>query len=185
MKLLSSLETLEELIDEAKTAPFSQKILVDPEEIGQLIEQIKKQVPEEIKDAAWIKEESERIIKEAQTSYEKIIRDAEIKAAELVEMNDITMKAKERAAAIVQEAENKSTSLKFSTYKYIEGVMQDMQNRLNKVKEDQINGMYASIENAFGQADAIMNQNIQEVKQMEFMNSEVDQSNSNAPGDIY
>ena len=45
MKLLSSLETLEELIDEAKTAPFSQKILVDPEEIGQLIEQIKKQVP--------------------------------------------------------------------------------------------------------------------------------------------
>ena len=170
MKLLSSLETLEELIDEAKTAPFSQKILVDPEEIGQLIEQIKKQVPEEIKDATWIKEESERLIKEAQTSYEKIIRDAEIKAAELVEMNDITMKAKERAASIVQEAENKSTSL---------------QNRLNKVKEDQINGMYASIENAFGQADAIMNQNIQEVKQMEFMNSEVDQSNSNAPGDIY
>ena len=110
MKLLSSLETLEELIDEAKTAPFSQKILVDPEEIGQLIEQIKKQVPEEIKDATWIKEESERLIKEAQTSYEKIIRDAEIKAAELVEMNDITMKAKERAAAIVQEAENKSTS---------------------------------------------------------------------------
>ena len=100
-------------------------------------------------------------------------------------MNDITMKAKERAAAIVQEAENKSTSLKFSTYKYIEGVMQDMQNRLNKVKEDQINGMYASIENAFGQVDAIMNQNIQEVKQMEFMNSEVDQSNSTAPGDIY
>ena len=71
MKLLSSLETLEELIDEAKTAPFSQKILVDPEEIGQLIEQIKKQVPEEIKDATWIKEESERLIKVGSKNWPK------------------------------------------------------------------------------------------------------------------
>ena len=64
--------------------------------------EIRLELPDEIQQAQWIRNERERIIAEAKTQYEAVIDDAQKQADALVENNDITVKAKLRADELMQ-----------------------------------------------------------------------------------
>jgi len=55
MEMLSILETLEDLVEKSVTVPFSGKCLVDKEEILEIIKEIRLKLPDDIKQAKWIK----------------------------------------------------------------------------------------------------------------------------------
>ena len=68
MQIQELLEALKDVIDEGKEVPFVKKIVVDGEEILDILIEIKKNLPNEIKQAAWITEERTRILQEAKKS---------------------------------------------------------------------------------------------------------------------
>ena len=96
MRVLELLEEIEEIVDTAAGFPLTGKIMVDSQELLEIVREIRAELPDEIQQAQWIKNERERIIAEARTQYEAVIEDAQKQADTLVENNDITVKAKLR-----------------------------------------------------------------------------------------
>lgn len=64
MEIFTLLETLEDLLENSRSLPFSSKGLVDKEEMLDLIKEIRIKLPDELKQAKWVKEERQRILVE-------------------------------------------------------------------------------------------------------------------------
>ena len=76
MKVLELLEEIEEIVDTASGFPLTGKIMIDSQELLEIVREIRAELPDEIQQAQWIKNERERIIAEAKNEYEAVIADA-------------------------------------------------------------------------------------------------------------
>ena len=74
MEIFTLLETLEELLETSRNLPFSSKGLVDREQMLDLIKEIRIKLPDELKQAKWVKEERQRILVEAQKESDGIVK---------------------------------------------------------------------------------------------------------------
>ena len=78
MEIFALLETLEDILEKSKSVPFTDKCLVEREVILDIIKEIRLKLPDELKQAKWIKEERERILAEAQKDANDIIKTNEV-----------------------------------------------------------------------------------------------------------
>ena len=62
MEIEEILASIEEILEQAKSVPFSDKVLVDREELFDLITEIRLKMPTEIEQSKWVLEEKNRII---------------------------------------------------------------------------------------------------------------------------
>ena len=75
MEIFTLLETLEEMLEQGKKVPFTDKVVVDKEAILEIIKEIRLKLPDELKQAKWVKEERQRILSEAQKEANDIVKD--------------------------------------------------------------------------------------------------------------
>jgi len=128
MEILTVLETLEDLVERSSGVPFSGKCLIDREEVLEIIKEIRLKLPDDIKQAKWVKEERQRILLEAQKEANNILKDAENKIASLVDEHEITKKAYEQCNEIVASAQKNAREVRLGAREYADSV-------LNKVQE--------------------------------------------------
>lgn len=128
MEILAILETLEDVIEKCVTVPFSGRCLVDREEVLEIIKEIRLKLPDDIKQAKWVKEERQRILLEAQKEANGIVKEAENKIASLVDEHEITKKAYEQANEIIANAQKNAREIRLGTRDYADSV-------LNKVED--------------------------------------------------
>lgn len=136
-----SINQLEELVNSAKTMPFANKSLIDAEKVKDIIEDMRKNLPEEIKRARYVDNEKDKIIAEANAKANDIINTAEERSKSLLQTTDtrvktlihenhitqealkeakvIITKAQAKADDIVSNAQNKSEDLKKATNDFI------------------------------------------------------------------
>jgi len=135
MEILSVLETLEDLVEKSISVPFSGKCLVDKEEILEIIKEVRLKLPDDIKQAKWVKEERQRILMEAQKEANNILKDAESKIASLVDEHEITKKAYEQANEIVTSAQKNAREIRLGTKDYADSVLDKVEEILNDTIE--------------------------------------------------
>jgi len=135
MEILSVLETLEDLVEKSISVPFSGKCLVDKEEILEIIKEVRLKLPDDIKQAKWVKEERQRILMEAQKEANNILKDAESKIASLVDEHEITKKAYEQANEIVTSAQKNAREIRLGTKEYADSVLDKVEEILNDTIE--------------------------------------------------
>jgi len=128
MEILSILETLEDIVEKSVSVPFSGKFLVDREEILEIIKEMRLKLPEDMKQAKWVKDERQRILLEAQKEANNVIKDAENKISSLVDEHEITKKAYEQANEIGSNAQKNAREIRMGTREYADSI-------LNKVEE--------------------------------------------------
>ena len=66
MDVLVLLDTLDDLVRNAKPIRFTHQVRVEKERSCEILEQIRASIPEEIKQARWIVKEREEMLAEAQ-----------------------------------------------------------------------------------------------------------------------
>ena len=93
MEIFTLLETLEDLLEKSRNLPFSSKSVVDKEEMLDLIKEIRLKLPDELKQAKWVKEERQRILVEAQKEADGIVKEAENRIIAMIDEHEITRKA--------------------------------------------------------------------------------------------
>ena len=106
MKIFGLLEELEELLEKGKKIPFTDKGIVEREEAVDLIKEIREKLPEEIKQAKWVKEERTSILKKAQEEADDIVKEAENRIIAMIDEHEITRKAYEQKAQILETAKD-------------------------------------------------------------------------------
>ena len=123
MEIFTLLETLEELLENSKRLPFTSKGIVDKEEMLDIIKEIRLKLPDELKQAKWVKEERQRILVEAQNEADEIIKEAENRIISMIDEHEITKKAYEKKVEIIETANEMSREIKSGTEEYADGVL--------------------------------------------------------------
>lgn len=131
MSIYNLLDQLESTIEGSKRA-FMQndKIIIDPEELYQLIDQIRSSVPDDIKDAQWVKKEEEQIKKKAQEDYERIIEEARMRAQELVSETEVYRLAEIRVKEMLEEANQAAHDITLGAFNYANDIMEKIEKQL-------------------------------------------------------
>lgn len=135
MEILSILETLEDLVEKSVSVPFSGRCLIDKEEILEIVKEVRLKLPDDIKQAKWVKEERQRILMEAQKEANTMLKEVEGKVAALVEEHEITQKAYEQANEIVAAAQKNAREIRLGTKEYADSILNKMEEILNDTLE--------------------------------------------------
>lgn len=168
MKVLELLEEIEEIVDTAAGFPLTGKIMVDSQELLEIVREIRAELPDEIQQAQWIKNERERIIDEAKKQYEAIISDAQKQAENMVENNDITNRAKLRSEELMKVTENTARQLKIGTYDYLDGILYSFQGKMSQLSDLYFGDMFSNLEKAFKDINEALESNREELKDMAY-----------------
>lgn len=132
MEIFTLLTNLEELLEAGKELPFSSKVVVDKEEIQDLIEDIRIKIPEEMKQAKWVKEERQKIILDAQKEAEEIKKEAENQIVSMINDHEITRQAIAQKNEIVETANTVSKEISEGTRKYADSVLENLEGILSE-----------------------------------------------------
>ena len=127
MEIFTLLETLEEALERGKNLPFSNKAVVEKEEILDIIKEIRLKLPDELKQAKWIKEERNRIIVEAQKEAEGIVKEAENRIIAMIDEHEITRKAYDQKAEIIEAANEMSREISQGTKDYADNLLEKIE----------------------------------------------------------
>lgn len=135
MEILEILDILEEKVESAKNIPIINRAIIDKEDLLASIEDIRIRLPEDLKQARWIKDDRKRILAEAQEEADNIVKQGEEKANQLVNENAITKRAYEQANNIIASAQKNSRELRMGARQYIDKLLADGEQTLNKSQE--------------------------------------------------
>ena len=61
IRVMTLLDDLEEILANASKVPFSEKAIVDSDEIRSIVDDIRLSMPKDIQQAKWVKDEQDRI----------------------------------------------------------------------------------------------------------------------------
>ena len=164
IRVMTLLDDLEEILANASKVPFSEKAIVDSDEIRSIVDDIRLSMPKDIQQAKWVKDEQDRILNEARGEYDKVIIAAKKQAEYLVENDIIKKEAEKRADALISEAENHSRYIKLRSYEYVDKLLFDMQNDIAKVATEYIQPMNDYFTDMLGEINGRVNGNRQEMK---------------------
>lgn len=142
MEIFTLLETLEDMLEKSRNVPFSGKSVVDKEEILDIIKEIRLKLPEELKQAKWVKEERQRILVEAQNEADEIIKEAENRIISMIDEHEITRKAYEKKVEIIETANEMSREISKGTKDYADNLLSNVEEALQnalKVIQDNRN----------------------------------------------
>ena len=111
-KIEQRIAELEEYIDSCKPSTFSStKITVNKDEILELINNLKRNVPEEIKTYSKIIANRNAILKDAQDKAEEMIKKANEMTSTLVSEHEIMQQAFKEANAVIEDATRKAGNI--------------------------------------------------------------------------
>ena len=168
MKVLELLEELEDIVDAATKVPMMSKVMVEAEDVFSIIREIRLALPADVQQAKWIRDERDRILADAKTEYERIIREAKKQADYLVETNEITARATKLAQEIRDDADINAKILKMKTYDYVDKILYDMQAKMDEMNMRYFGEMYSNLEKTFDQINQTLSANREEIKDLAY-----------------
>lgn len=137
------LDMMEELLENGTKVPLSGKRIVDEERMRDLIDDVRINLPDEIRQAKGIVNDRAQILDDAKRESEAIIAKAENRARAIVSEQEIVKESQRRAAEIMATAQNQSRELSSSVAVYCENMLRTTEEALNRniaeVKNTRVN----------------------------------------------
>lgn len=124
MNINENLDLIDDILDAAWSVPLSGgRCVVDIDKVREALDDIRLNMPSEIKQAKLIVNDRKVIIDEARKEADSITRIAEERAKKLVETSEIVRQSQERAKEIITQTNAQNRELKRATNDFIEGVL--------------------------------------------------------------
>lgn len=158
LEMIELFEELESIISNASSIPFSQKSGIDKNEVLTIINEIKTQIPEEVKQATWINKERHKIISDAKLEAEQIVEQAKKEAEKIkkeyntnieelkknseevvkayVEASEPVVQAEEKSKIIISKAERVANEIRLGSIEYADNVLVTLEHNLKNVLEE-------------------------------------------------
>ncbi|NLJ69981.1 MAG: ATP synthase F0 subunit B [Clostridiaceae bacterium] len=124
---------LEETLHAARKVPLSDQCMVDREEILFLLDLLREQLPEELRQAKWLLQQNRQLIAEARKEAESILHEAEIQMSRMIDEHEITQQAKIEAQRIIDDANTQSRQIQTSTMDYVKNNLDDLEDQLTEM----------------------------------------------------
>lgn len=125
-------ERLETLVVNARKVPVTNNVLLDQAALLDLIDQLRVAIPEEVRQARRINQESDRVLANAREEAERIIAAAQEQAALLLQDQAILREAEARADEITGRAQQRAEETMRGADQYAADVLLRLEGDLEK-----------------------------------------------------
>ena len=114
MDVLVLIDTLDDLVHNAKPIPLTDQVRVDKEGIYDILDQIRATIPEEIKQARWI------------------VKEAREREARLISEEEVTKHAERSAEDIIEDVRGREREILLGAEDYAEEILSTLEVNLSK-----------------------------------------------------
>lgn len=135
MDILYLLDQLEEVLGAGSRLPLTSRTLVDEQEILDILDQIRVSIPDELKAARRLTQERDQVMADAQAEAERILHDADARAAERVADHHLVRTAEHRAADIEDRAMRQAADVRREADAYAYRVLQKLREQVGQVAQ--------------------------------------------------
>ena len=137
------IDMLYERIEDAKAPALKPNMsMVDRDEILDLLDELRAQLPVEIKRAQELLAARDKFVEDAKKDVERMMRQAELEAKSKVSESEVLSAARQKAQSIVTNAENRAKRLYQVANEYAEDALarteEAVQMALDEVKQSRI-----------------------------------------------
>jgi F0F1-type ATP synthase membrane subunit b/b' len=133
MDILALIDRIEELIDDGRNVPLSGSKMVDPEKIYELIDEIRAQFPDELKQARWIVKERQEMLEEAEKEANRILEEAKARADSIASEQEIVKLAEQQRAEILDDARAREREIRLGAEDYADEMLANLEVNLGKL----------------------------------------------------
>lgn len=138
---------IEDVLENSKTVLIGSKVAVDKEQIYEILDEIRLNLPAELKESKKLIENKDRFLRDAEKRSESalesaqaeasaIIADAENRALRLISEHEIYKKAMEEAELLIEEAQRDSRSVRLNSMEYADEMLTKAENSLRQALEN-------------------------------------------------
>ncbi len=133
MAVRDTLNRIENLVAGASHLPLTGKAVIDEDELVHLVEDLRRDLPQELERADEIMRERDNLINMAQQEADKIIKQAHVRAEQLVDENDVVVKARERSRMVIAQAQQQESEILKRTSEQARHLQEDADRYANQV----------------------------------------------------
>ncbi len=133
MDIMALIDRIEELIDGGRSVPFSAAKVIDPEKVYEIIDEIRAQFPDELKQARWIVKERQEMLEEAEKEANRILEEARERAQALASEEEIVKAAEQQSADILDSARTREREIRLGAEDYADEMLANLEVNLGKL----------------------------------------------------
>jgi ElaB/YqjD/DUF883 family membrane-anchored ribosome-binding protein len=124
------LDRLEEAIGTGSRVPFSTRVMIDVQDCGTIIEQLRVALPDELDQARKVIAERDSILERARTEAEALVSDAQQRIGREAMNHDLVREARMRAGEIEHHAQENARKVREETDEYVRRILQRVTSRV-------------------------------------------------------
>jgi vacuolar-type H+-ATPase subunit H len=118
------LDELYDMVDKAWNFPLSRgRAVLDCEEVKQILDEIRDNLPQEIRQAKAICADRAQIISDAKREAETVVRVAEERAKTMINQDEIVKQAQQKANDLISQSQAKFREMRKASNDYIDDLM--------------------------------------------------------------
>jgi cell division septum initiation protein DivIVA len=133
MDIMALIDRIEELIESGRAVPFSSNKMVDPDKVFEIIDEIRAQFPDELKQARWIVKERQEMLEEAEKEANRVLEEARDRAQAIASEQEVVKLAEQQAAAILDDARAKEREIRLGAEDYADEMLANLEVNLGKL----------------------------------------------------
>ncbi len=133
MDIMALIDRIEELIDSSRNVPLSSSKMVDPDKVFEIIDEIRAQFPDELKQARWIVKERQEMLEEAEKEANRVLEEARDRAKTLASEQEVVKLAEQQRAEILDDARNREREIRLGAEDYADEMMANLEVNLGKL----------------------------------------------------
>jgi cell division septum initiation protein DivIVA len=134
--MMALLERLEELATQATKVPLTGKVLIDPDEVLAIVDEMRDMLPQEIRDANRVSRDREAIIGEAREQAEATVREAQAMATHLTSETAVTKEAQEQADELIDQAKRVAREIRQNALEWADDLFARVSPDLERIAND-------------------------------------------------
>ena len=136
MDIDARMQRLEELVREAKSMPLSSSALINRQEMLELLEEARNDLPEEIKQARWIVKDRQDLLNKARKEAEAIVESGHAERDRTVSEQEVVQAARQEADRTIAEAREQSRLIRLEAEDYVDAKLAQFEIVLEKTRSD-------------------------------------------------
>jgi cell division septum initiation protein DivIVA len=133
MDIMALIDRIEEIVDSAKGVPFTNQKMVEPDAVYEIIDEVRAQYPDELKQARWIVKERQEMLEEAEKEANRILEEARERAQALASEQEVVRLAESQAADIMDKARQSEREIRLGAEDYADEMLANLEVNLGKL----------------------------------------------------
>lgn len=132
------LDKMDDMLSEAVAMPLTGRKLLDVDKLQDLVDELRLNLPQEIKDAKAVVSDRNQIIEQAENQAEDIIQKAEVRARQMISETEVFKAAKKASNEMISTAQQRSKESERLALEFSENALKKAEDALlvvfNQVK---------------------------------------------------